>query len=208
MKICITLDDVLRAKTRQFGKIYKKAFGVDDEFLESRDFSTNDLCQVFGFESREKFNDFLYKDYPFEIFAEALPMERMLDKNFNLWTLKVCDENPGVDFMLANPFEFNTSIGFTCFFLSQIATRIREFCFPKDSSEIWKKCDILITAEPKLLKEKPEGKVVVKIEAPYNKDLDADMTYENLSSLMSDENFLTKVDELMTKNDKGQKESE
>lgn len=199
MKICITLDDVLRAKTRQFGKIYKKAFGVDDEFLENRDFSTNDLCSVFEFESREKYNEFLYKDYPFEIFAEALPMERMLDKNFNLWTLKVQDNNPEVDFILANPFEFNTSIGFTCFFLSQIATRIREFYFPKDSSDIWNKCDVLVTAEPKLLKEKPEGKVVVKIEAPYNKDIDADLTYESLSALITDEKFIEKVNESIDK---------
>ena len=199
MKICLTLDDVLRAKTRQFGKIYKKAFGVDDEFLENRDFSTNDLCQVFEFESREKYNDFLYKDYPFEIFAEALPMERMLDKNFNLWVLKVRDENPDVDFSLANPFEFNASIGFTCFFLSQIATRIREFYFPEDSSKIWDKCDVLITAEPKLLKEKPEGKVVVKIEAPYNKDIEADLTYESLSALISDEKFIEKINERVNK---------
>lgn len=200
MKICITLDDVLRAKTRQFGKIYKKAFGVDDEFLESRDFSTNDLCQVFEFESREKFNDFLYKDYPFEIFAEALPMERMLDKNFNLWTLKISEENEGVDFSLANPFEFNASIGYTCFFLSQIATRIREFYFPKDSSDIWNKCDVLVTAEPKLLKEKPEGKLVVKIDAPYNKDIDADLSYESLSALMSDEKFIEKLNEGLNNN--------
>ena len=195
MKICVTLDDVLRAKTRQFGKIYKKAFGCEDEFLDTRDFSTNDLCKTFEFPSREKYNEFLYKDYPFEIFAEALPMERMLDKNFNLWVLNVEDNNPDIDFSIANPFEFNASIGYTCFFLSQIATRIREFYFPKDSSDIWKRCDVLITAEPKLLKEKPEGKVVVKIEAPYNKDIDADLTYESLSELINDENFIEKINE-------------
>ena len=200
MKICLTLDDVIRAKSKQFGKIYKKAFGVDDKFLESRDFSTNDLCQVFEFESREKYNEFLYKDYPFEIFAEALPMERMLDKNFNLWTLKVCDENEDVDFMLSNPFEFNASIGFTCFFLSQIATRIREFYFPSDSSKIWERCDVLITADPKLLKEKPAGKVSIKIDAPYNKEIDADITYESLSKLISDEEFMNKVNERINKN--------
>lgn len=195
MRISFTLDDVLRAKTRQFGKIYKKAFGVDDEFLESRDFSTNDLCKVFEFPSKEKYNEFLYKDYPFEIFAEALPMERMLDKKFNLWTLKILDENPEVTFSLSNPYEFNASIGYTCFFLSQVATRIREFYFPADSAEIWDKCDILVTADPKLLKEKKEGKVSVKINAPYNKDVEADLEYESLEALISDEKFLEKVTE-------------
>ena len=54
MRVCFTLDDVLRAKTRQFGKIYKKAFKVDDDYLDSRDFTTNDLSTVFDFESRDK----------------------------------------------------------------------------------------------------------------------------------------------------------
>ena len=192
MKICFTLDDVIRAKSRQFGKIYKKAFGVDDEFLDSRDFSTNDLEKVFEFKDRKSFNDFLYKDYPFEVFAEAPVMERMLDKNLNLWLLKVKDEDEdgNIDFMIANPFEFNTSIGYTCFFLSQIATRIREFYFPLNSSDIWERCDVLVTADPKLLAEKPEGKVAVKIEAPYNKDVDADLTYESLAAFIADEKII------------------
>ena len=195
MKICFTLDDVLRAKTRQFGKIYKKAFGVDDKFLESRNFTTNDLCEVFEFPSREKYNEFLYKDYPFEIFAEALPMERMLDKHFNLWLLKVKEEDLDneIEISIANPWEFNTSIGYTCFFLSQIATRVREFYFPADSNDIWKRCDVLVTADPKLLKEKPEGKISVKIEAPYNKDIDADFTYESLGELIKDEEIIKKL---------------
>lgn len=193
MKISITLDDVIRAKTRQFGKIYKKAFGCSDEYLESRDFSTNDLSTIFDFESKKAYQDFLYKDYPFEIFAEALPMERLLDKHFNLWLFKVEDENDDIEFMLSNPYEFNASIGYTCFFLSQIATKVREFYFPADSSKIWEKCDVLVTADPKLLKEKPEGKVSVKIKAPYNEGIDADFEYESLSKLMLDEKFIEKV---------------
>ena len=114
--------------------------------------------------------------------------------------MKVCDENEDVDFMLSNPFEFNASIGFTCFFLSQIATRIREFYFPSDSSKIWERCDVLITADPKLLKEKPAGKVSIKIDAPYNKEIDADITYESLSKLISDEEFMNKVNERINKN--------
>ena len=194
MRVCITLDDVLRAKSKQFGKIYKKAFDVDDEFLSSRDFSTNDLCKVFEFPSREKYQEFLYKDYPFEIFAEAPVTERMLDKYFNLWTLKMEEEHEDIQFVIANPFEFNASIGYTCFFLSQIATRIREFYFPKNSADIWKKCDVLITADPKLIKEKPQDKVVIKIDAPYNKDAEADFTYENLTSLINDNKFLEKIE--------------
>lgn len=195
MRVCFTLDDVLRAKTRQFGKIYKKAFKADDDYLDSRDFTTNDLSTVFDFESRDKYNEFLYKDYPFEIFAEAPVMERMLDKRFNLWLLKAADDKNGtkMEFSISNPYEFNTSIGFTCFFLSQVATRIREFYFPVNSSDIWERCDVLVTADPKLLKEKPEGKLSIKINAPYNKDIDADIVYDSLSDLINDEKIFEAI---------------
>ena len=195
MKICFTLDDVIRAKTRQFGKILAKSRGLEEDAYADVDINTNNLGKVFAFESTTDYQEFLYKDYPFEVFAEAPVMERMLDKRFNLWTLDIenkegCED---IEFMLANPFEFNASIGYTCFFLSQIATRIREFYFPKNSSDIWNKCDVLVTADPKLLAEKPEGKKSVKIEAPYNKDSEADLTYESLSKLIEDEEFTEKL---------------
>lgn len=195
MKICFTLDDVIRAKTRQFGKILAKSRGLEEDAYADIEITTNNLGKVFDFESTTDYQEFLYKDYPFEVFAEAPVMERMLDKRFNLWTLDIenkegCED---IEFMLANPFEFNASIGYTCFFLSQIATRIREFYFPKNSSDIWNKCDVLVTADPKLLAEKPEGKKSVKIEAPYNKDSEADLTYESLSKLIEDEEFTEKL---------------
>jgi hypothetical protein len=188
MRICITLDDVIRAKTRQFGKILAKSKGEKDGALSGVEVTTNDLCEVFGFESRGEYNKFLYEDYPFEVFAEAPVMERMLDKKLNLWILGLLNEEGWSDteFILANPYEFNTSIGYTCFFLSQIATRVREFYFPADSSKIWDKCDVLITADPKLLAEKPEGKIAIKIDTSYNKDSECDYSYESLTKLIED----------------------
>jgi len=195
MRICITLDDVIRAKTRQFGKMLEKAKLKTQEEIENVELTTNNLCEVFGMQ-RNDYNKFLYEDYPFEVFAEAPVMEKMLDKKLNLWTLSMQNDeqfDEGVDFIIANPFEFNTSIGYTCFFLSQIATRVREFYFPKDSSTIWDRCDVLITADPKLLDCKPEGKVSVKIEAPYNEANVADFTYESLAKLIEDEDFGKKI---------------
>lgn len=196
MKICVTLDDVLRSKTRQFGKILAKSQGKKPEEMAEVEIKTNDLCTAFGFDDRQEYNEFLYKDYPFEIFAEAPVMEKMLDKRFNLWMLDLQNSEEfedGVDFVIANPYEFNASIGYTCFFLSQIATRVREFHFPKNSSDIWNVCDVLITADPKLLKEKPEGKISIKIETSYNEEAPADFTYESLSKVIEDAEFTKKV---------------
>ena len=195
MRICITLDDVIRAKTKKNGKMLAKSRGEKDDALSSVEITTNDLCEVFGFESRGEYNKFLYEDYPFEVFAEAPVMERMLDKKLNLWILGLLNEEGWGDteFILSNPYEFNTSIGYTCFFLSQIATRVREFYFPADSSKIWDRCDGLITADPKLLSEKPEGKIAIKIDAPYNSDSACDYSYESLSKLIEDDKIKEKL---------------
>jgi hypothetical protein len=41
----------------------------------------------------------------------------------------------------------------------------------KKSEKEWDGLDILITADPEALKNKPEWKISVKIKTPYNKDL-------------------------------------
>lgn len=199
MKICFTLDDVIRAKTQQVGKMYKKYENPDID-LSAIDFSNQNLSEALGFDNIAEYRKFMYEDYPFEIFAEAPVTERMVDKKLNLWHIEIAhaDYPENVELMLANPREFNASIGYTYFFLSQIATRIREVFFPLDYVEIWDRCDVLVTADPYLIDAKPEGKVVIKIETDYNKENEADYTYESLSKFLDDKEIITK---LFEKND-------
>lgn len=192
MKICFTLDDVIRAKTVQIGKIYKRNINGDID-LDSLDFSTNDYQEIFSFKTKADWQKFLYSDYAYEIFGEAPVTTKGVDKEFNLWLIGLQDIDEEIEVSLANPFEFNASIGFTCFFLSKIASRVRELYFPVDSSEIWDKCDVLVTADPKLIEEKPEGKICVKINMPYNKDLEADYSFDSLSDALKENNILKKL---------------
>ena len=195
MKICFTLDDVIRAKTIKIGETYKKYINPDIN-LDGLDLSTNDYCKIFGFKNEDEYEKFLYEDYAFDIFAHANVTKKSIDKEMILWHLNLQDYDCGdekIELMIANPFEFNTSIGFTCFFLSKIATRIREFYFPADSLSIWDKCDVLVTADPRLINAKPEGKKCIKIEMPYNKDCEADITYSNLSEAFNNNDMLDKL---------------
>ena len=195
MRICITLDDVIRAKTKQIGDIYKKYINKDID-LDALDFSTKEYENVFGFNDKNEYNDFLYNLYSYEIFAEANTVERLLDKKLNLWHMKVTEDDEydePITLILANPFEFNNSIGYTCFFLSKIATRVREVYFPSNSVDIWDKCDVLITAEPKLLDSKPDGKKAIRIEMPYNKNCKYDYSYEKLSAFLDDNKIIEKL---------------
>jgi hypothetical protein len=162
--------------------------------LESLDFSESDIDVVLGFESRKDYEKFLYTDYAYEIFGEASIVERMLDKMLNLWHISITDEYDGdIELSIANPFEFNNSIGFTCFFLSRMATRVRKFYFPSDSSTIWNNCDVLVTADKTLLENKPEGKITIKIETDYNKDIESDYSFCKLSQFLEDKELLKKL---------------
>lgn len=197
IKICITLDDVLRGKSEQICKIYQKHVNPSINFDEL-DYSSGNFQKILGFNSKSEFNKFLYEDYSFEIFAEANPMISSLDKKLSLWHLTLNDNeniDDELDLMIANPMEYNTSIPFTYFFLSKIATRVRETYFPTDSQKIWDKCDILITADTKLIENTPFGKICIKINTPYNLNINnkSGFTYNSLSEFIDDPNNLVKV---------------
>ena len=198
IRIGITLDDVIRAKTAQIGKIYKKYINPELN-TDELDLSTNNYQKIFGFETKSEYNKFLYEDYPFEIFGEAGVTSPSLDKKLNLWHLALNNHeeiDDELELVLINPMEYNASIGCTHFFLSKIATRVRETYFPSNMQNIWDRCDILITAEPRLISKVPDNKICVKITTDYNRDVEHDetLTFDSLIDFISDNyNLLTVV---------------
>lgn len=194
MKIAISLDDVIRAKSKAILKFYKKK--NEDFDIDSVDLSTNNYKKILGFKTDKEYNQFLYEDYVFEIFAEAEITEKMVDKQLNLWHIDLNNNEEltePIELMIVNPYEFNASIGFTHFFIAKMATRIRETYFPTNSIEIYDKCDVLITADPKLLENKPFNKIVIKIETDYNKELSADFTYSTFMDFLNDKEIINKL---------------
>lgn len=196
MTIAIDINDVIRDYTRQFIKFYKKA--IDPDFkIEYDDVTDFDFFNIFPFvnENNEKdkslYYNFKYEDYPYEIYGRADVMERTLPSDFNLWvqnTLRDFDEEKNPEVMIVSPFEMNLSIQSTLSFLSRIGTRVRNYYFPIDSKTIWDKCDILITANPNLIKNKPDNKICFKINTPYNQNVDCKYTFNTLSEVINDEN--------------------
>jgi hypothetical protein len=115
----------------------------------------------------------------------------MLSANFELWqqtTLRNFDEDKLPNLMIVSPFEMTTSIQATLEFLSKRMFRVREIYFPIDSMTIWDRCDILITANPTLLENKPEGKISFKINTPYNKDVKGDYEFNSMMEVIQDTN--------------------
>lgn len=196
MRICITLDDVIRDKTKQIVLAYQKSVNPDIE-LDQLEITSQNLCKTLGFESDTEYKKFLYEDCVFQVFGEALTCSKMLDKNLNLWLLKLSDLEEEPTVCLASTNEFNTSIGCTCFFLSKIATRVREIFFPKSNSDLLKLGDVIVTSDPSVVTEDTTGKCIVKIKTEYNEGFIGHLEYESLQDLINDDEFIEKVKEIL-----------
>lgn len=71
----------------------------------------------------------------------------------------------------------------TLHFLSKMSCNVLNYVFRQNSIDLWENIDIIITDSPFLLKNKPEGKKIVKINKFYNTDLVADYNIENLTKI-------------------------
>lgn len=202
MKIAIDINDVIRDYSGQFKRIYQKyvdfTFEIEDDKITSLNFS-----EIFPFKSEDEYNKFKYIDYPYEIYARAESMDKVLPFRLNDWlqnTMRDFEKDKIPEIMFVSPFEANLTIQATIAFLAKLPTRIREIYFPIDSSTIWDRCDILITANPLFLNNVPEGKTVIKINMPYNKDIECEYSFNSMMDVIQDENE-TIIDLIENEND-------
>lgn len=194
--IGVELNHVVRNINKQIVKYYAKEYApdVDPDDIDDRE----DVLKAFAkFDSKYERNNFLYIDYPYEIFGCANTMEKKLAVKITNWLTDISnieDEDIRIIFYSMN--EEAITIQSTFFFLSKIGTRVRKVIFPKSIEEVWEECDVVITARDEFFeKEIPEGKKVVLINRPFNKDYKdkAFLNYDNLSEIITDEEFFNKL---------------
>lgn len=190
MTIAIDINDVIRDNMFQFRHIYQKY--VDNTFdIELDDVTSFNMMEVYPFSSEDELFQFKYVDYAFELFGRAESCGKMLPYSFNDWiekTLRNLDEENVPEIILFSPFEMALSIQSTYSFLSAKGIRARGILFPKDSSTIYDKADIVITAQPSLIENCPEGKYVIKVNKPYNKDCESKYAFNSMDDIIHDPN--------------------
>ena len=191
MKLAIDLNDVIRDYSRNFVKYFKK--GVNNSIDEENiDFYTNDMSVLLPFSSDEQFRRFVYENYPFELYGKCPPVDVNLPRDLNEWIeFDLLDEN--IEVMFVSPMESDLTIQSTFAFLAKIGSRVREIYFPIDSSTVWDKCDVLITANPRFFNNKKDNKKIIKINKEYNKDYDSNMEYNSLYEIIKDKNFIKNI---------------
>ena len=199
MKIAIDLNDVIRDFSNNFVRYYIEGYDRNYD-LNGFEFWTNDLSILLPFKSKNSYNNFVYNDYAFELFGKCSTTTRGLETELNTWTeqtSKDLDIDEEVEVIFVSPMEYGLSIGNTYFFLSKLGTKVREVFMPIDSIEIWDKCDVLITANPNLLNNKPDSKITIKIKTEYNNDCSSNYSYNSLSDFLKNnkntENLISEI---------------
>lgn len=191
MKIAIDLNDVVRDYSRNFVKYFKK--GINHAFNEEEvEFYTNEMRILLPFQSDEQYRRFVYEDYAFELYSKCPPVDKNLPRDLNEWVeFDLLDED--IEVMFVSPMECDLTIQSTYSFLAKIGSRVREVFFPIDSSTVWDKCDVLITANPRFFNTKKDEKKIIKINKEYNKECISDLDYDSLYDLINDKDFVTKI---------------
>jgi hypothetical protein len=201
MKVGITLNEVLRDHISQFAYTYEKYrdTGVDEEGkriefdlekhpIQDFDFMNHELV---NFEDETEMKKFLYIEAALEIFGHADQTHNNIMTHFNAFLLEMKDEEEH-DFELVSR-EGAMSIPSTYFFLSKTLCKAPNIRFVTAYADKWDGLDVLITACPVALEAKPAGKISVKVNTSYNKDVKADFEIDGLMEFMNKSELRDKV---------------
>lgn len=183
-KIGITLNEILRDFRGQFHYVCQK-YGKVNEGVELSDVTSFDLLQHYNFADKNELNLFLYKNCSLEVFGHADQMEENIFIKLNNFIMDIEDEEEHEIYIVSR--ENNTSIPSTLFFLSKVLCKARNIKFVREYEDEWDGMDVLITTNPLTIESKPEGKILIKINQPYNKHLNGDYNVENIVDILDTE---------------------
>jgi len=189
MKIGITINEVLRSFINQFAYTYEKYIGEVN--IQEGDVTNFNLIEFFEFSDINKLNSFLYLEAPLEIFGHADQMSDGLNNHLNNFIMDTEDFGEHEIEIVSR--EVDKAIPSTYFFLSKIGLKAPKVRFVKNYADKWDGVDLLITACPMALESKPSGKISVKVNASYNKDVAADYVIDSLLDFIKNEELRDKI---------------
>jgi hypothetical protein len=146
--------------------------GVEDDFTYEiiEPIDTFELKNHFKFKSDEELYDFMFNDFPMQLFGHAGSTETFTFNDLNNFYTKNRDEYE--IFIVSD--EIGKSKPSTLFFLSKFGCLIENIKFYSNSTldSMWDTIDILLTSNPNLITTHPNNKVLVQYVTEYNKNID------------------------------------
>ena len=211
MRIGIEINGVLRDTVGKFTELYEKHLvgstdyesvdkkyeitfsGETDEVIEiNENLTVNsfeykiltpvtslDMMNHFAFPSKDELYSFMYEEYTMELFGHAPSTEMM---TFNILNDIYHNLRDKYDLMIVSD-EIGRSKPSSLFFLSKFGCLLEKVFFYSEvtKNDMWNDVDILLTANPDLLLNKPLNKMVIKYETEFNKDISSEHTIYSLS---------------------------
>ena len=172
MRIGIELNGVLRDTLKKIQQEYEKWY-IENPFKEETEFeykvnsdlTTLNISEHLSFKDEDDVYNFLYKEHTMEIFGHAGSVETSSMMDFNDFYLNMRDEH---DILVVSD-EMGKSKPASLFFISKFGCLVETVKFYSESTinSLWDSVDILLTANPQLLLNHPDGKVVVKYNTTY-----------------------------------------
>ncbi len=206
IKIGIELNHVIRNVNKQILKYYQKDIdpSIDLDEIDEKD----DVFKYAKFETLTDKNEFIYIDYPYEIFGAAKSMSKDLPMLLNNWLSDLTnyeDDDVEISFFSLN--EEALTIQSSYFFLSKIGTRVRKIIFPKSIDKILNEYDVVIAGSKETLDyfaENENSSYIIGISNNVNKDCKADKKYDSLDDVIKDNELLETLQNFV--NNKNNKE--
>jgi len=191
MRIGIELNGVLRDTLRKIQQEYEK-WHIDNPFRDTEDefeyevvsdLTTLDIMSHLKFKDEDELYNFLYKEHTMEIFGHAGSVEVSSMMDFNDFYLDMRDNH---DISIVSD-EMGKSKPASLFFISKFGCLVESVKFYSESTInlMWDSIDILLSANPKLLLEHPEDKIVIKYVTTYNSDIKTKHSILNIKELKS-----------------------
>jgi hypothetical protein len=191
MKIGIDINDVLYDFIGQMVYVCEK-YEKGKFDLEKNPLTEFDLVKYFNFSSKQELFHFLYSgDASWEIAGQGDQLHENLMTQFNMFLVDIKDDEEHEVIVVSR--EYDKSIPSRLFFLSKLGCKADKIQFSKNYEDLWDDVNVLITANPKALESKPEGKISVKINASYNKESKADYELDSILDFIKDETLRNKI---------------
>jgi hypothetical protein len=176
MEIYISIDGVIRNTIQKFDYHYNESYLADDVVFEedstpfeygvTEPIQNDNLLDSYKFQSKEEFENFLFIEYPIEIFGHA-----GLSYSTTFTDLhKIIYDNPDHNFTLIGLDEMGKARPATLFFLSKNGFLGHNIKFIKSDNinDIWSTCDMWISDNKNIINSCPENKIVYKFNTTYN----------------------------------------
>jgi hypothetical protein len=190
MRIGIEVNGVLRDTLKKIQQEYEKWY-IDNPFKDENeeefkyeiisDLTSLDILSHLKFKDEDDLYNFLYKEHTMEIFGHSGSVENSSMADLNDFYLDMRDNHE----ILIVSDEIGKSKPATLFFISKFGCLVESVRFYSESTInlLWDSVDILLTANPKLLLNHPEDKIMIKYDTSYNSGINTEHSISTIKEL-------------------------